>query len=305
MSKTNAVSLIGFPYHFARPPEPTGYQMARCPEVLLAPDAVPAQVAEWCEDVEVEMVSADEPVGRPGEPSLPPGDQMMRTQYQNLVLGRRVRSARERDRLPVVFAGGCNSGVGVVAGLADPGMGLFWFDAHNDAETPEISTTGLFEGMPVATIAGRCWQQWAREIDGFAPLPEERIAQIGLHDVHIFGHDGSPYQGIGALVDPAAVAQHGFEGAFEIALRRVSAGTDRAYVHLDVDVLDPAFVRGNHHTAPGGPSPARVQWAVERIAAEMEILAVTIASYDVAVDENAPSVLVPLANELIRTATRG
>lgn len=299
---TQAVTVIGLPYQFGRRVAPTGYQMAKGPELLVESGAVPEAIRAWCDDVEVVWLDdLDEPVTVPGGTPLPPGDQMTRQLAQNNGLATAVREAVAQGRFPVVSAGGCNSSLGIVSGLSEPELSMFWFDAHADADTPDTTTHGLFEGMPVSTIAGLCWPRWARRIEGFTVIPESRIAQIGLHDAG-FEEPGDPRPGLGTLVGPPEVAEHGFEAAFELALDVLADQSERTYVHLDADVIDETYMRGNLHTGPGGPTPDQLIWAVRRIAERMRIEAINVTSWDTAVDDRAPGVLVPLVSELASIA---
>ena len=61
-------------------------------------------------------------------------------------------------------------------------------------------------------------------------------------------------------------------------------------------------MRGNLHTAPGGPSPDQLIWATEQVAKRMRISAINFTSCDTAVDERAPGVLVPLVSAIAEIA---
>ena len=56
-----------------------------------------------------------------------------------------VAGARARGEFPLVLAGNCNSAIGTVSGLGDPSVGILWFDAHGDCETPETTESGYFD----------------------------------------------------------------------------------------------------------------------------------------------------------------
>lgn len=300
------IKLIGLPYQFGRRSDDHGYQMARGPEVLLGPGAAPEAFdrafgpteIEWLDDLD--DAKANDPGARP----MSPGDQMVRQLVQNNGLSAAVRDAKARGLLPVVAAGGCNSSIGTVGGLDDPGLGMIWFDAHHDAETPETSSDGLFEGMPVSVIAGRCWTRWSERIDGFHVMPESHIMQVGLHDHSFVDPRDKDFRGIGHIVDPVAMHGSTFEKTFAEALTALRRHVDRVYVHVDTDVIDASYMRGNLHAATGGPSPDQVRWALDRAAGELRIEALSFTSYDVAVDPNAPATLVPLMTDLARAALR-
>jgi arginase len=306
------ISLIGLPYQFGRRADEHGYQMARGPEVLLADDAAPSHLRQLFSDVDVTWLDElDDPQPQPdGKRPLPPGDQMIRQLVQNTALAATVRDAKANGRIPIVAAGGCNSSIGVVGGLADNGIGLIWFDAHADAETPDSSPDGLFEGMPVAVIAGLCWPRWRKRIGGFTEIPVSRIIQIGLHDRAFdyeaedgFAGAGTGY-GLGTVIDPPVVEREGYEAAVLSALTLLRRETDRVYVHIDADVIDEKYMRASLHVASGGPSPDQLRWSLDQIADLFSIEAVSFSSYDTAVDPHVPEILVPLIGHASVAAAR-
>jgi arginase len=281
--------------------------MARGPELLLAEHAVPQALQQagsapaefrWLDHLD------DAPPWTGDGAPLSPGDQMVRQLVQNRGLAEAVREAKSKGHLPVSIAGGCNSSLGVVAGLHDSELGLMWFDAHADAETPETSPDGLFEGMPVSIIAGLCWKRWRENIPGFEVIPQSRIVQIGLHDESFYEKAAGVRRGLGTVVGPAEVAADGFESAFDAALSALANQTSRIYVHIDMDVVDARIVRANKHAAEGGPTPDQLIWAASKVAQRASIEAVSFSSFDTDVDPNAVDVLVPLISEIVQIAAR-
>jgi arginase family enzyme len=112
---------------------------------------------------------------------------------------------------PLVLGGCCCSHIGAIEGLAarHDRLGVIWFDAHGDLNTPETSPSGNEWGMPLrmaidggAVDARDVAVVGARNLD---PPEVEFIAEAGIHD------------------DPAHVLDH----------------VDRVYVALDCDVFDP------------------------------------------------------------------
>src|SRR4029077_20979784 len=93
-----------------------------------------------------------------------------------------VRDAVESGRLPIVLAGNCSTAVGTLAGLGGS-VGVAWFDAHGDFNTPDTTTSGFLDGTAVAIITGRCWKQLAVSIPGFQPIADETVCLIGTRDV--------------------------------------------------------------------------------------------------------------------------
>ena len=52
------------------------------------------------------------------------------------------------------------------------------------------------------------------------------------------------------------------------------------YVHLDLDVIDPAHARANQYAAPGGLTPASLQRTLGAIVSTAPLYALAITAYD-------------------------
>jgi arginase len=188
-----------------------------------------------------------------------------------------VREARESGRLPIVLAGNCNTAVGTVAGLGD-GVGVAWFDAHGDFNTPDTTTSGFLDGTAVAIITGRCWKQLAVTIPGFKPIPDERVCLVGTRDIDTLE---------GRLLAESSVdviAADRVRSDLPRALNSIGQHVDSMYVHLDLDVLDPQVASANHFAVSGGLSVEDVDYALSEIAREFRIAGVTLSAYDPAAD---------------------
>jgi arginase family enzyme len=89
---------------------------------------------------------------------------------------------------PLILGGCCCSHVGAIEGLSarHDRLGVIWFDAHGDLNTPQTSPSGNEWGMPLrmvidsgAVAAGDVALVGARNLD---PPEVEFIAQAGIHD---------------------------------------------------------------------------------------------------------------------------
>ncbi|WP_396654550.1 arginase family protein [Microbacterium foliorum] len=282
--------------------------MALGPHVLLADDGAQTLAADRGHDVSRQWLDdLDEATERDygDDPRLlPPGDQMVRQLVQCNGLSRAVSEARAQGRFPVIAAGNCHTGIGVVGGLDDPEIGMIWFDAHADANTPETSSNGMFEGMPVAVIAGKCFERWRSKVGGFHVISEDRIITVGNHEVHSPSGRGPGFgaPAIGILVDPPAIAEKGFRDAMRDAVTEIASRVSRVYVHIDTDVIDKGVMSANRHAAEGGLTPEEIVEAVQLIAEQVEILAVNFTAYDPTVDPGAKDILIPLVVDVAEVA---
>lgn len=175
-----------------------------------------------------------------------------------------VASASRNGGRPVVSCGDCCAALGIVAGLqaARGPVGIVWFDAHGDVQTPETTTSGFLGGMPLRLLTGHRPELIAERL-GLRPVPEEHIVLVGARDL-----------------DPPEVS---YLDAAPIVCREVSGLTTAdlpdvpLYVHVDLDVLDPADVPGLRYPAPGGPAPAQLAGSLRMLLATGRVAAVGLA----------------------------
>jgi arginase len=190
-----------------------------------------------------------------------------------------VREAREAGRLPIVLAGNCNTAVGTLAGLGE-GVGVAWFDAHGDFNTPETTASGFLDGTAVAIITGRCWKQLAVSIPGFQPIADERVCLVGTRDL-----DSLEARLLEeSNVDVIAPGQ--IKSELSRTLNAIGQHVDSMYVHLDLDVLDPDVAAANKLSVRGGLTIEDVEFALSLIARDFRIAGVTLSAYDPDVDTN-------------------
>ena len=148
----------------------------------------------------------------------------------------RVLAAALPER-PVVLGGCCCAHVGAVQGLTRRGgrLGVVWFDAHGDLNTPETSPSGNLWGMPFRML-----------IDDGTVAPED-VALVGARSL-----------------DPGELdflAETGIDDSLDRALD----GVDAVYVALDLDVLDPAAIKV-FMPEPDGPSVDDVEAVLADVA---------------------------------------
>ena len=94
-----------------------------------------------------------------------------------------VHGALAEGEFPLVLSGNCNTSVGTLSGVGPEGLGIVWFDAHADFNTPETTTTGFSDGMGLAIAVGFCWEAMARSVPGFSPVAEDRVVLAGARDI--------------------------------------------------------------------------------------------------------------------------
>ena len=193
-----------------------------------------------------------------------------------------VRAAAAAGRRPVTLSGNCNTGVigSLMASPADD-LGLIWFDAHSDAETPESSTSGFLDGMGLAMVLGRCWRSMLAKC-GYSPVDGARIALVGAREIS--DSAGRLLQECGVSVVPPEQARCGIADAID---QLQGAGVRRLHVHVDLDVLDVDKVGpANSYALPGGLTAQELLRALEQATGRFALASASIASFDPEVDRS-------------------
>lgn len=200
-------------------------------------------------------------------------------------LARRVRAAKEQGAFPLVLSGNCNSALGTVSGIDPSNLGIIWFDAHGDFNTPETTTGGFLDGMGLATVTGHCWTKLVNTIPGFAAIPENHVLLVGVRQLDA-GEQNLLKQSQVVLVGGERVREVGIKESIAGALHALRSRVQRVYVHIDLDVFDSQQVgQANSYAEPNGLSVHDMEEALSMIAHQFLIIAAGFASYDPGCDQ--------------------
>jgi len=196
----------------------------------------------------------------------------------NRSLATHVHEAQAQGEFPLVLSGNCNSALGTCAGSEPADLGVIWLDAHDDFATPATTQSGFLDGMGLGTLAGQSWQQLVARIPGFQPIAEARIVHIGGRELHHIT------QSTATVIPVAAIQANGVQQALTPALQALQTQVQRVYLHLDVDVLDPAIAEANGFAVPNGLTIDQVLEVLRAIQAHVRVVACGVASYDPSYD---------------------
>ena len=163
----------------------------------------------------------------------------------------------------------CPSMPGLVAGLQHSGssrdpirVGMLWLDAHPDINTPETTRSGSLGGMPVAVATGRALQRMRLDAGLEPPLSDQHVVMGGVRLTDPLEQD---------ILDNSRIEQVSVDDlrraspAVFAQLDRLNRISDKLYIHIDLDVLDPAEVPGHGNKVPGGPSSRELATLFEQI----------------------------------------
>ncbi|MBO4246544.1 arginase [Halomicrobium sp. IBSBa] len=175
-----------------------------------------------------------------------------------------VDSTASAGEFPLVLGGDHSIAIGTVAGTTADDIGIVWFDAHADYNTPQTTPSGNVHGMSLAAILGTGsfdGSEWAH-----APnVDPANVALVGLRNLdegerrHIRESPVTAY----TMSD---IDDRGVTDVVESALAVASSAADGLHVSLDMDWLDPNEAPGVGTPVRGGVSYREAHVAMEYVA---------------------------------------
>ncbi|PFG30909.1 arginase family protein [Paramicrobacterium agarici] len=142
----------------------------------------------------------------------------------------------------VSIGGGCGIEVAAIDHAMERTGGdlaVLWFDAHPDLHTADTSLSGAFDGMALRSVLGEGHDVLAAS----RPVPHGKVVLAGIRSVDDAEAEYLDRSGVHAL---------SADEADDIVATLASVGASHVYVHIDLDVLDPADIDGTHWAEPFG-----------------------------------------------------
>ena len=188
---------------------------------------------------------------------------------------RTIQDLRQREPSKIFMVGGtCGVEVAPVGYLNEKytgDLGVIWFDAHGDLNTPSSSPSGHFHGMALRTLLGDGPEQYTNELK--LKLLPKQIFLVGSRELDPPEQSYIEKTGISVTVPDEFSSP-------EILVSRIrSAGLKHIYVHLDLDVLNPESFANSLMQTPGGPSLDEVQKLIRILSESFEVVGFSIVEY--------------------------
>ncbi len=206
-------------------------------------------------------------------------------------LAKLVLDIREAGRTPLVLGGDHSIAVGTVAGMSESfrrqgkKIGLIWFDAHADFNTPEISPSGNVHGMPMAAIMGYGAKELTH-ILGFSPkVQPEYAVMVGIREVDRDERELVKKSGV-RVFTMKDIDRRGIGAVMDDALSIVTNGTDGFAATLDADFLDPYESPGVATPVRGGADYREAHLAMEMLADTKKMVSFEITEINPILDEH-------------------
>jgi arginase len=206
-------------------------------------------------------------------------------------LAEEVHRILSGGELPVILGGDHSIAIGSVAGVAsfcreqNQSLGLIWFDAHADMNTPETTPSGNIHGMPLSALLGYGAKELTN-VAGFAPKLDPRFcAHIGARDVDQGERELIRRLGI-RFFTMREIDERGMSICVDEALAIASRANGGYAVTFDVDALDPGDAPGSGTLVRGGLTYREAHLAMEKIAEAGGMRSLEIVEINTALDIN-------------------
>ena len=206
-------------------------------------------------------------------------------------LAAEVEAILEAEEFPIVLGGDHSIAIGSFAGAADfyrkreQTLGLIWFDAHADMNTPETTPSGNIHGMPLAALLGLGAPELTR-VAGFSPKIDPALcAHVGARDIDPGERELIRKLGM-RFFTMREIDERGMRACMDDAIAIASKGTAGYTVTFDVDALDPGDAPGSGTLVRGGLTYREAHLGMELIAEHGQMRLLEIVEINTALDVN-------------------
>ncbi|MGM7666225.1 arginase family protein [Microbacterium sp. A93] len=167
----------------------------------------------------------------------------------------------------VIIGGDCSVTVAALSAIEHDDLAIVWCDAHPDLQAPETSSSGAYSGMALRSILGEGEPQLALS----PAISNDRVVLVGARVI-----DDAEEAPLATLT---RLSVDDLTDIDALANAVAATGAKRVWVHIDVDVLDPAEIAGVSAAAPFGTSAAVLSAAVRALRARIPLAGATIAGF--------------------------
>lgn len=180
----------------------------------------------------------------------------------------KIEEVKAADSFPLILGGDHSIAIGTLAGVAKHHnkLGVIWFDAHGDLNTPETSPSGNIHGMPLAASLGLGEEQLVK-LGGYDPkIRPEQVVIIGARSLD---------PGEKELIKKLNMKVYTMHEIDRLGMSRVMEETidyfkkqevDGVHLSFDLDALDTLYAPGVGTPVTGGVTYREAHLAMELLA---------------------------------------
>ena len=218
-----------------------------------------------------------------------------------------VSAILESGSTPILIGGDHSIAIGTFSAVSayfrEKGeeVGLIWFDAHADINTPETSSSGNIHGMPLAVLLGEGPEELV-DLGGFSPkLNKKYFAHVGARDLDAGERDRIRSHGLrDHFFTMSDIDKRGMLACVSDAIAIAAQAPGGFAVTFDVDCIDPRFAPGSGTLVRGGTTYREAHLALEVIAEHGGLRSFEIVEVNPMLDQS--NITVELAIELVLSA---
>ena len=202
-------------------------------------------------------------------------------------LASKVSEVISNKSIPLVLGGDHSIAIGTLAGLGKhyDNLGIIWFDAHADINTPETTPSGNIHGMPLAVSLGLGHERLVNIANYTPKIKKENIIIIGARSID---------EGERALIKQLGIKVYTMHEIDRLGMTRVmeesisyfkARHVDGVHLSLDLDALDPLYTPGVGTPVAGGISYRESHLAMEMLQEAMFITSAEFVEVNPILDE--------------------
>ncbi|MDG1499117.1 MAG: arginase [Planctomycetota bacterium] len=199
-----------------------------------------------------------------------------------------VKADLDAGDFPLVIGGDHSIAVGTIAGVVQhlrpkgEELGVIWFDAHGDFNTPETSRSGNVHGMPLASCLGYGAKELT-DLAGFTMLKPENVALIGIRELDKEERELIKKSGV-KVFTMHDIDRDGMAAVVAEALEIVTTGTAGFHMSFDLDGCDPEVAPGVGTPVPGGVDYRESHYLMEAAAKSGKMVSLEMTEVDPVID---------------------
>jgi arginase len=204
-------------------------------------------------------------------------------------LRKQVERSLGEGRTPLVLGGDHSIAIGSVAGSSnhfarqgDP-IGLIWFDAHGDANTPDTTPSGNIHGMSLAVSLGLGDSDLVNLGERSPKVLPRNTVLVGIRDLDAGERETLKKAGV-TVYTMRDLDERGMRDVVDEAIRMASDGTAGIHLSFDLDVVDPEDAPGTGTPVWGGITYREAHLAMEMLADRAQIIAVDLVEVNPVLD---------------------
>jgi arginase len=212
-----------------------------------------------------------------------------------LVRDKQAEALRTADGWVLTIGGDCGVELASVShATADADVAVLWFDAHPDLNTPESSPSGAFHGMVLRTLLG----EGDPTLVPAKPLAVDHVILVGTR-AYDEGEESYVSEVRLRELNAADLTVESLVSAVELT------GATSVYLHIDLDVLDPAEFTGLGEPEPFGLTTASLIQLIRGVRARFPLAGAGLTEFAPASEEQASDDLPTILRILGALTTAG